>query len=351
VALNTIDKTGAEEDQMKIVVFGPERRLGALAADHVIDLNRGFARYLQYRGDRHPNEQAAKLLPAELRSFIEGGAAALENAQQAIEYLAKVGSDDGDEHGRVVYRLPAVKLHAPWPERRVACVGGNYAAHLLGMWANRLGKNDITVEEVAREAKKAGQWGFWKVLTEVAGPDDPIPFPKRVTYFDYEGEVAIVLGKRGKNIPADQIRNYVWGVTLFHDWSIRDGGSMDRAVSYNLQKNFDGAASMGPCIVVGELDPQNIVVETRVNSTVRQSYNTSEMIWSFGEVLEYLSQDFTFVPGDVIAGGTSAGTAADKSRRSADGRRPLDLFLKIGDVAEVSSPQVGALANQIVSSE
>jgi hypothetical protein len=73
---------------MKIVVFGPERRLGALAADRVIDLNRGFARYLQYRGDRHPNEQAAKLLPAQLRSFIEGGAAALENAQQAIEYLA-----------------------------------------------------------------------------------------------------------------------------------------------------------------------------------------------------------------------------------------------------------------------
>lgn len=66
---------------MKIVVFGPERRLGALAADRVIDLNRGFARYLQYRGDRHPTEQAAKLLPAELRSFIEGGAAALENAQ------------------------------------------------------------------------------------------------------------------------------------------------------------------------------------------------------------------------------------------------------------------------------
>jgi 2-keto-4-pentenoate hydratase/2-oxohepta-3-ene-1,7-dioic acid hydratase in catechol pathway len=177
------------------------------------------------------------------------------------------------------------------------------------------------------------------------------PYPKRVTYFDYEGEVAIVLGKRGKNILADEIRKYVWGVTLFHDWSIRDGGATDRAVSYNLQKNFDGAASMGPCIVVGDLDQQNVDVETRVNAIVRQSYNTSEMIWSFGEVLEYLSQDFTFVSGDVIAGGTSAGTAADKSRRSADGRRPIDLFLKIGDVVEVSSPQVGVLANQIVRSE
>jgi len=140
-------------------------------------------------------------------------------------------------------------------------------------------------------------------------------------------------------------------VTLFHDWSIRDGGGVERVVSYNLQKNFDGCASMGPCIVVGELDPQNVDAETRVGGVVRQRYNTKEMIWSFGEVLEYLSQDFTFVPGDVIAGGTSAGTAADQSRRGPDGKRPLDLFLKIGDTVEVSSPQIGALANKIVASE
>ena len=336
---------------MKIVIFGPERRLGALAGDRVIDLNRGFARYLQERGERNADEQAVERLPPDLRSFIEGGAVALQNAQQVIDRCADMSSDDGGELTNVVHSLSAVKLHGPWPERRIACVGGNYAAHLQGMWANRLGKSDITVEEVAREAKKAGQWGFWKVLAEVAGPQDRIPFPRRVTYFDYEGEVAIVIGKRGKNIPADQVRHYVWGVTLFHDWSIRDGGGTDRAVSYNLQKNFDGAASMGPCIVVGQLDPQNVDVETRINGVVRQSYNSREMIWSFGEVLEYLSQDFTFVPGDVIAGGTSAGTAADKSRRSADGKRPLELFLKIGDVVEVSSPQIGALSNQIVSSE
>jgi 2-keto-4-pentenoate hydratase/2-oxohepta-3-ene-1,7-dioic acid hydratase in catechol pathway len=91
--------------------------------------------------------------------------------------------------------------------------------------------------------------------------------------------VAIVIGKRGKNIPAQTIREYTCGVTLFHDWSIRDAGGVDRVVSYNLQKNFDGAVSMGPCIVVGELDHQDIDTETRVNGVVRQSYNTSEMIW------------------------------------------------------------------------
>ena len=72
-------------------------------------------------------------------------------------------SDDRGPN-RIVYDLSEVKLHAPWPERRIACVGGNYAAH-------------------TEEAKKAGQWGFWKVPAEVAGPNDAIPFPKRVTYF------------------------------------------------------------------------------------------------------------------------------------------------------------------------
>lgn len=336
---------------MKIVVFGPERRVGALVGERVLDLNRGMTRQLQEKGEAGAAELAATRLPSRLLAFIERGAAGLEDAQRVIDQFTKFGPNDGRGEANVVHNLVDVKLHAPWPERRIACVGGNYAAHLAGMWANRLGKTDVSIEQITEEAKKGGQWGFWKVPAEVAGPDDTIPFPKRVTYFDYEGEVAVVIGKRGKNIPTAKIRDYVWGVTLFHDWSIRDGGGTDRMVSYNLQKNFDGAVSMGPCIVVGEADHQDIDAETRVNGVPRQSYNTKEMIWNFAEVLEYLSQDFTFVPGDVIAGGTSAGTAADKSRRGPDGKRPLDLFLKIGDIVEVSSSKIGSLSNKIVASE
>jgi len=336
---------------MKIVVFGQARRVGALVGEKIIDLNAGLGRSLRDQGAASSAEEAASRLPARLLSFIECGSAGLDEARRVIDRFGAVEPDNDRGEPKVVYPAAAVKIHAPWPERRIACVGGNYAAHLAGMWANRLGKTDVSIEHITEEAKKAGQWGFWKVPAEVAGPSDTIPFPKRVTYFDYEGEVAIVIGKRGKNIPAAKIADHLWGVTLFHDWSIRDVGGTDRAVSYNLQKNFDGAVSMGPCIVVGELDHQDVAAETRINGVLRQSYNTKEMIWSFGEVLEHLSQDFTFVPGDVIAGGTSAGTAADKSRRSPDGKRPLDLFLKVGDTIEVSSPKIGALANKIVVSE
>ena len=331
---------------MKIVVFGPERRVGGLEGEKVIDLNRAFTSYLrEQRGDMNAQEEADARVPAHLETFIAVGQAATEDAQRAIEHAVSrqaVG---------VLNNINDVKIHAPWPGRRIACVGGNYAAHLAGMWAGRPGVTG-DLAQIARMAREEGQWGFWKNPHEVAGPDEEIPYPKRTRRFDYEGEVAIVIGKRGKNIPADRIDEYVWGVTLFHDWSIRDGGSsgpQGRPISYNLPKNFDGSTSMGPCIVIGELDHRNVNVETRINGEVRQSYNTKEMIWPFGQVLEYLSQDFTFVPGDVIAGGTSAGTAADMSRRQTEGAKSPNLFLKIGDVVELSSPQIGKLSNRIVS--
>jgi 2-keto-4-pentenoate hydratase/2-oxohepta-3-ene-1,7-dioic acid hydratase in catechol pathway len=308
---------------MKIVVFvlaAGERRVGALAGERVVDLQR-----------------ADPGIPARLDEFIAAGQAALDAAQRAVE------------RAEPSYALGEVKLCAPWPGRRIACVGGNYADHLRRMEAGRGGELP-GIEEVVRKTRAAEQWGFWKVPYAVAGPDDDVPYPSRTRYFDYEGEAAIVLGKQGKDIPADRVDEYVWGITLFNDWSIRDDPRATRPMSYNLAKNFDGSASMGPCIVVGERSPspQDVDVEVRVNGQVRQQYNTRDMIFSFGEVLAWLSRDFTLVPGDVIAGGTSAGTAADQSPPGPDGTRPTDLFLKRGDVVEVSSPGIGLLRNRVV---
>jgi len=212
------------------------------------------------------------------------------------------------------------------------------------------GQTDVTLEGIAKRIRGAGLWGFWKHLDEVAGPGDSIPHPKRAKYFDYEGEIALIIGKRGSDIAAGNIAEYVWGVSLAVDWSVRDADSTpQRPLSFNLAKNFDRAASLGPCIVVGELDPQNIDVETRVDGELRQSYNTRDMVFSFGELLEFLSRDFTFVPGDIIFGGTGAGTAQDSTKLNADGTRPLDRFLRSGQVVEVSSPRIGALTNTIAS--
>jgi len=311
---------------MKIVVFGDQQRVGALHNDAVVDLNR-----------------VSERLPSQLEAFIAAGPAAIDEAQQAIERAAAAGPGSG-----LLVPLSETRLHAPWPRRRIACVGGNYAAHLMGMEGGRAGEAEVTLESITQRTRANGQWGFWKVPDDVAGPDDEIPYPKRTEYFDYEGEAAIVIGKRIKDASASQLRECVWGVTLMNDWSIRDGmGPSSRPMSYNLAKNFDRSTSLGPCIVVGELDPQDVDVKLSVNGKERQSYNTREMIFDFGEVLEYLSRDFTFVPGDIIAGGTSVGTAADQTKRAPDGSRPKDLFLKVGDTVELSSPSIGVLLNRI----
>lgn len=308
---------------MKIVVFGPDRRVGALEGSKVIDLNR-----------------VDSSIPADLSAMIAAGKPAIEAAKKAI---AKASGD-------AVQDAAKVKLHAPWPGKRIAMVGGNYADHLAGMEANMHNKplTGDSIKQAYEVARGKGHWGFWKVLDECAGDGDEVPFPKRTKYLDYECEVAIVIGKRGKDIKASQVADYVWGVTMINDWSIRDGNALPRGMSYNTAKNFDRSCSVGPCIVVGEVDFQNVDAQTKVNGEVRQSFNSKDMIFNFGEVLEFLSQDFSFVPGDIISGGTAKGTAADQTKKNADGTKPTDLFLKPGDTVEISSPQIGSVSNKLV---
>jgi 2-keto-4-pentenoate hydratase/2-oxohepta-3-ene-1,7-dioic acid hydratase in catechol pathway len=323
---------------VKIVVFGPERRVGALAGDQVVDLNRAYERMV--RGGRKAN--AGERVPAELGAFIADGSPALEAAQRALDHAITAGPDT--RTALIVQPAHAVKLHAPWAHKRIACAGGNFAAHTYRMLVS-LGRTGVTLESESQRIRDDGQWGFWKVLDEVAGPDEDVPFPARTEYLDYEGEVVIVIGKRGKDIKPDRIGDFVWGVTLGNDWSIRDDKHEMRFAHYNLMKNFDCSASLGPCIVVGELDPQKVDLETRVNGELRQQYSTKDMVFSFGEILAHLSRDLTFLPGDLIFGGTSEGTAMDSTPLSPDGSRPKDRFLKVGQTVTVSSPQIGTLQN------
>jgi 2-keto-4-pentenoate hydratase/2-oxohepta-3-ene-1,7-dioic acid hydratase in catechol pathway len=311
---------------VKIVVYGPLERVGILDAGHVIDLN-----------------AADPELPADLLSLIELGDTGITRAGAILEASRGAAVD-----GKRILNAADVKLHAPWARKRVACAGGNYAAHSYGMAVNR-GTKDVTVEKMAAQMRAAGNWGFWKVLDEVAGPGDEVPYPSRADYFDYEAEVAIVIGKRGKDIATNELKDYVWGVTLANDWSNREaGGGPARAMSFNTQKNFDRSLSLGPCIVVGELDPQHVDVELRVNGELRQKYNSADMVFNFAEILEYLSRDFTFVPGDLILGGTGAGTAQDSTKLNEDGSRPKDRFLKKGDLVQISSPAIGTLESRVV---
>jgi 2-keto-4-pentenoate hydratase/2-oxohepta-3-ene-1,7-dioic acid hydratase in catechol pathway len=317
---------------VRIVVFGPERRVGVWEGDQVIDLSRADAK-----------------LPAALDAFIAAGPGALERARDAVERASREQRPD------VVVARDRVRLHAPSVSRpRIACAAGNYAEHTLGSAKRKgtlasaalsgLGADaaTLTVQQIEQKTREHDRpRGFWKDFAIPVGPDDEIAYPERAEQFDYEGEVVAVIGSPARDVPKGEGAARIWGISLLNDWSIR-GQNVKDSLSFNLGKNFDGGASVGPCILVGA-DPADVVVETRVNGELRQHYNSGDMIFSHAEYLEYLSRDFTFLPGDMIAGGSGPGSATDSAKAG------QDLWLKIGDVVEVSSPHIGTLRNRIVA--
>ena len=305
---------------MRFVVFGPERRLGALVGDSVLDLNLADA-----------------ALPSALLPFIEGGDSQLERAQRAIDQVGRAPD-------RAVQSAADVKIHAPWPGRRAMMAGANVGSHIAGPGMRDSGSQN----EAIQKQRNLGQRGFWKVHIECTGPDAEIAKPKRTRYMDYEGEPVIVLNKRVKDARASDVRSLVWGVTISNDICIRDEGGNPGA-RFAFDKNFDGSFTLGPSIVVGEgIDFEDMLIETFVNGERRQKFSSKDMIFSFGEMVEFGSRDFTLYPGDIISGGTGGGTGMDSSPRGPDGARSTERFLEPGDVVEVSSPKVGTLRNRIV---
>jgi 2-keto-4-pentenoate hydratase/2-oxohepta-3-ene-1,7-dioic acid hydratase in catechol pathway len=321
---------------MKIVVHGPNKRTGVLNNGQIVDIAGAVA--------KQGGAGAAEL--ADLETLIKGGQAALDSVQSAVDNLGEAADD-------ILFGAAGVALHAPRVRGgRVACAGGNFAQHSLAMATRRVERGEANpIEGDPRDyVRNRGFWGFWKFDKESLGNDGTVPYPARATRLDYEGEVAVVLGKQGKNLEKGQIDDFVWGVTLLGDWSIRmspEGGPL----KFAMQKNFDNSCSIGPCIVVGEVDVLKVDLETLVNGEVRQKFCSGDMAFAYGEYLEHLSQDFTFYPGDMISGGTGAGTAADSSQTGDDGKPLPDRFLKPGDVVDIVSPQIGTLRTHIGESD
>jgi 2-keto-4-pentenoate hydratase/2-oxohepta-3-ene-1,7-dioic acid hydratase in catechol pathway len=338
---------------MKIVVFGPDKRTGALHDGNVVDLSYACAKHLREKeGEPSPLEMAEALVPSDLARLIEGGRRALEHAQKALDYLFGQAQDKFGPRGEtLVYSAADVRLHAPRPNNaRIACAGGNFADHAAAM-AVKMRRRPYE-GDAYEEIRKAGFWGFWKLARESVGPDGELVYPERCDRLDYEGEIAIVLGKRGVDLKPAQLPEHVWGVTILADWSIRaPRETAGGAFNFAFPKNFDTSCSMGPCIAVGEADPTNVDLETLVNGERRQRFNTRNMVFTFGEYLEYLSRDFTLHPGDIISGGTAAGTAADSSELLPDGSSAPERFLKPGDVVEMNSPAIGSLRTRVVGKQ
>jgi 2-keto-4-pentenoate hydratase/2-oxohepta-3-ene-1,7-dioic acid hydratase in catechol pathway len=220
-------------------------------------------------------------------------------------------------------RLDHVVLHQVVPDAaRVICVGKNYRDHAAEMGG-----------EVPKNPNL-----FIRTPQSLVGHKQSIVCPSASVQYDYEGELAVVIGRGGRRIAKEKALAHVAGYTCFMDGSIRDF----QKHSFTAGKNFDSSGACGPWLVPAAdvPNPQDLRLVTRVNGTVMQNASTAEMIYSVADIIAYISTFTHLEPGDVIATGTPAGVAA--------GRTPPP-WLKAGDRVEVEISGIGTLVNTVIA--
>ena len=230
------------------------------------------------------------------------------------------------EKGWLVRRQDAY-WHAPVPRpRKVVCIGLNYRDHAA--------ESNMPIPE--RPVL------FSKFATCVIGPGEPVVIPTTSEQVDYEAELAVVIGRRAKNVSAAEAYDYVLGYTAFNDVSARDFQFADG--QWQRGKSCDTFAPMGQTIVTTDEipDPQRLSIKLLLNGQTMQDSNTNQLIFGVPQLIEFITQSITLEPGDVIATGTPPGVGF--------ARKP-PVFLRPGDVMQVQIEGIGELGNPIVAAD
>ncbi len=220
--------------------------------------------------------------------------------------------------------LAEVELDAPIDDpQKFLALGMNYQEH-----ADKAAAAGIKVPD--------SQLWFNKQVSCINAPFAPIENPKVSDMLDFEAELAIVIGKKGRHIPAEDARSYIAGYMVSNDVSVRDWQM--RSPTFTLGKSFDTHGPFGPWITTDDAvaDPQNLGMKALVNGEVRQDSNTNDMIYSIADQLAYISQSFTLMPGDVLLTGTPSGTGIE-----------TQTFLVDGDVVRVEIEGLGHIENTV----
>ena len=304
---------------MKLCTYSVEPgapRLGADCGRAVLDL----ARYSHLHDGLR--------LPADLQALIDAGPDAWSHAADLCRrFSSELESHDlaQDAEAGLAYPADRVARHAPIPRPRknVFCLGQNYAAHAAE----------------SGNAPPTAPIYFTKPSTTVIGPGDAIPYPEGLTTrLDWEVELGVVIGLRGRDIPEARALDYVFGYTVVNDVSARD--LQLRTSQWFKGKSLDGTCPMGPVIVTADEipDPQRLRLQLSVNGITKQDSNTGDMIFSVARIIADLSAGMTLEPGDCISTGTPQGVG--------DGRKPPE-YLKRGDVMDAEVEGIGVLRNRV----
>ncbi|HZJ47259.1 MAG TPA: fumarylacetoacetate hydrolase family protein [Pyrinomonadaceae bacterium] len=301
---------------MHIIAFATEDtdwkepRPGILLDDYVLDCERLFK--LSER-------------PANYLSWLDMDAKWFQKAHETFQMLSGNPDEIADayDNGLLVKRADAY-WHAPVPRpAKLICIGLNYRDHAA--------ESNMPIPE--RPVV------FSKFSTAVIAPGEAVVVPATSQQVDYEAELAVVIGRRAKNVSRDQAYNYVLGYTAFNDVSARDFQFADG--QWQRGKSCDTFAPMGQTIVSTDVitDPHKLSIKLILNGQTMQDSNTDQLIFGVPELIEFLSETITLEPGDVIATGTPPGVGF--------ARKP-PVFLKPGDEMVVEIEGIGSLNNPVV---
>jgi len=263
-------------------------------------------------------------------ALIEEGPTALALLREIVSEHERRGGLSTSAHvlpsGSVGFLAPI-----PRPRKNVIGVGLNYREHVKE-----------GAEIIGRSPDPPPHPTFFsKSSTSVIGTDEPVLLDSAVTSeLDYEAELGVIVGRTSRNLAPDVALDSVFGYTIINDISARD--VQRRHSQWFKGKSLDTTCPMGPCILTRDeiADPQNLDIHLRLNGTLMQSANTTDMIFGVAELLCQLSSGMTLEPGDVIATGTPGGVGFT--------RKP-PIFLKDGDIVEIEIEKIGMLRNSVRS--
>lgn len=253
-------------------------------------------------------------LPKTMMEFLEQGAATFSVARRALDAQLPVL-----KRSEVTFLAPVTR-----PDK-VVCVGMNYVDHC----------NEQNVPVPKQPII------FSKFPSSIVGPYDDIILPPESQEVDWEVELAVVIGKKGKHIKTTDAMAHVAGFTVAHDVSARDWQMKRNGKQWLLGKTFDTFCPLGPALVTKEsiADPHNLKICCRVNGEIVQSSNTNQMVFKAEELIAWVSRFATLYPGDVILTGTPPGVGVF--------RKP-PVFLKKGDEVQCEIEEIGVIINKVV---
>lgn len=324
---------------MKLLIFTVKSsypqisRLGALHNnDTVIDLAASYRAWL-LANELCDNNQIYKLsellLPNDMTKFLEGGKLSLEAANEAFSFAISKEEQIVNME-KLYYKMDKVKLQAPISSPPTI-------------------RDFISFEEHYRNSLKTEVPKIWydipiyykSVSSTLIGPEETCHWPTYSDIMDYELEFACVIGKRGRDIPVDKAKEYIAGYMIFNDFSARDTQLKEMEGKLGPAKGKDFCTAIGPYLVTADeiKNPYNMEMTAKVNGEIWSKGNSNTMYRTFEEIIAYVSQNETLVPGDILGSGTVGNGCGLE----------LGKFLKNGDVIELQVGELGVLRNKVVS--